>query len=80
MPDKWYKSYFWDKIFPIILTGIVSFIAGFCTNLLEVRSLKEEVQSIRNRESTIQAEIKDAIASKDPSRITVLLDRLNRQK
>ncbi len=82
--DKWQKSYFWDKIFPIILTviltGIVSFTAGYCLKLVEVRSLKKEVETLKTRESAIQSEIKEAIASGDPSKIISVFDKLNRQK
>jgi len=82
--SKWQKSYFWDKIFPIILTviltGVVSFTAGYYLKLVEIRGLKKEVQTLKARESTIQSEIKKAIDSGNPSDILDVFNKLNRQK
>ena len=82
--SKWHKSYFWDKIFPIILTviftGVVSFTVGYSLKLLEVRNLKKEVQTLKTKESIMQSEIKKAIDSGNPSEIVSVFDKLNRQK
>ena len=81
--NKWHKSYFWDKIFPIVLTVILTAVASFTVahslKVVEVRNLKATVQTLETRESTIQSEIKKAVASGDPSKITAMLDNLNRQ-
>jgi hypothetical protein len=81
--SKWHNSYFWDKIFPILLTGLltgtVSFIVGYCLRITEVRTLKEDVQFFKDRQSEIRFEMKEAIDSRDPSKITALFDKINRQ-
>ena len=76
--NKWQKSYFWDKIFPIILTGVVAFTVGYSLKVVEVRNLKAMVQTLETRELAMQSEIKKAITSGDPSEITAMLDRVNR--
>lgn len=77
--SKWHKSYFLDKIFPLIVAGVISFAVGYSLKVVEVRKLKVAVQTLETRESRIQSEIKDAITSGDPSKITAMFDRLNRQ-
>jgi len=82
--SKWQKSYFWDKIFPIILTvvltGIASFAVAYSLKALEVQNLKKEVQTLKARESTIKSEIGKAQASGNPSDLLDVLNKLNRQK
>jgi hypothetical protein len=75
---KWHKSYFWDKLFPLIFAGVISFLAGYCLKFFEVRDLKKEIQSLKITESTIQSEIKEAINTRDTSKITSILEKLNR--
>lgn len=80
--NKWHKNYFWDKIFPIILTailtGVVAFTVGYSLKVVEVRNLKVAVQNLETRESTIQSEIKKAVASGNPSELIAMFDRVNR--
>jgi hypothetical protein len=75
---KWHKNYFWDKIFPIVLAGIISFIVGYSLKIVEVRNLKVEVKTLENRELAIRSEIQKAVASGDPSLLTAMFDRINR--
>ena len=78
--SKWYKSYFLDKIFPLIVAGVISFVVGYSLKVVEVRKLKAVVQTLETRESTIQSEIKKAVASGNPSDLLDMWNKLNRQK
>lgn len=77
---KWYKDYFWDKIFPIMLAGIISFLVGYSLKIVEVRNLKAEVQTLENRELTMRTEIQKAIDSGDSSVLTAMFARIRRLK
>ncbi len=43
------KHYFWDKIFPILLTGIIAFVSGIGLKMLEVADLKNEIAELKNK-------------------------------
>ncbi len=79
--NKVFKSYFWDKIFPIlltvILTGIISFAVGFSLKVVEVKKLKAEVQTFETRESTIQSEIKKVVTSGNTSDLLDIFNKVN---
>lgn len=78
--SKWHKSYFLDKIFPLIVAGVISFVVGYSLKVVEVRRLKAVVQTLETRESAIQSEIKKAVASGNPSDLLDMWNKLNRQK
>ena len=78
--NKWQKSYFWDKIFPLIVAGIISFAVGYSLKVVEVRKLKATVKTLETRESTMQSEIKKAVASGNPSDLLDMWNKLNHQK
>jgi len=74
---KWHKNYFWDKMFPIVFTGIVSFLVGYFLKVVEVQNLKTEVQTFKTREATIESAIKKAHASGNPSDLLNIWSKLN---
>ncbi len=76
---KWHKNYFWDKIFPILIAGVISFLVGYSLKIVEVRNLKAEVQNLEYRELTIRSEIQKAITSGNPSLLIAMFDRINRR-
>ena len=80
--NKWRESYFWDKIFPILvtvlLTAVASFTVAYFLKVVEIRKLRAEVQTLENRELMIQSGIKKAITSGDSSALLDMFDKINR--
>ena len=43
------RGYFWETIFPLLLTGVLSLLVGFALRQFEVHDLKKEIQNLKSQ-------------------------------